>query len=459
MTDRAEQLGRERVPVLLLRFSIPAIVGMLVQALYNVVDRIFVGHGVGAHGIAGLTVVFPVMLVIMAFSMLIGLGATALISIKLGEGNRQEAEAIVSTAVGTMVLISLVISGLGLAFIDPLLRLLGASNVILPYAREYLSVIFYGTVFQTVSFGMNHFIRAEGNPRRAMSTMLIGAILNTILDPIFIFGFGWGVKGAAVATVISQIVSCVWVLSYFLTGQSVVPFRFRGVRIRLPVLLKIISIGFAPWSMQLAASLLNLILTRSLAYYGGDLAISGMGIVYSINTIFMMPIFGINQGVQPIIGYNFGARQYDRVKEALRLGILGATGVVTLGWITTRLFPLQLISLFGRGNAELLALAARAMRIGLLVFPVVGFQVVGSAYFQAVGKPKKAAFLSLSRQLLLLIPALLILPRFMGLNGVFISLPAADVGATLLTAVLLMREMRELGQGQPNPALARQPQP
>ncbi len=267
--DRAEQLGRERVPALLLRFSIPAIIGMLVQALYNVVDRIFVGHGVGPEGIAGLTVVFPVMLVIMAFSMLIGLGATALISIRLGEGKQREAEQIVSTAALMLALIAGIISTLGLTFIDPLLRLLGASDQILPYAREYLSVIFYGTVFQSVSFGMNHFIRAEGNPRRAMSTMLIGAILNTILDPIFIFGFGWGVTGAAVATVISQVVSCIWVLSYFLSGQSVVKFRLKGIRVELPVLLKIVSIGFAPWAMQLAASLLNLILTRSLAYYGG----------------------------------------------------------------------------------------------------------------------------------------------------------------------------------------------
>ncbi|HHT73953.1 MAG TPA: MATE family efflux transporter [Firmicutes bacterium] len=450
--DRAEQLGRERVPALLLRFSIPAIIGMLVQALYNVVDRIFVGHGVGPEGIAGLTVVFPVMLVIMAFSMLIGLGATALISIRLGEGKQREAEQIVSTAALMLALIAGIISTLGLTFIDPLLRLLGASDQILPYAREYLSVIFYGTVFQSVSFGMNHFIRAEGNPRRAMSTMLIGAILNTILDPIFIFGFGWGVTGAAVATVISQVVSCIWVLSYFLSGQSVVKFRLKGIRVELPVLLKIVSIGFAPWAMQLAASLLNLILTRSLAYYGGDVAISGMGIVYSINTIFMMPIFGINQGVQPIIGYNFGAQQYDRVREALRLGIFGATGIVTLGWITTRLFPIQLISLFGRGDEQLLNVAATAMRIGLFVFPLVGFQVVGASYFQAVGKPKRAAFLSLSRQLLLLIPAMLILPRFLGLMGVFVSLPAADVGSTLLTAVLLAREMKELGPGR-EPAL------
>ena len=216
------------------------------------------------------------------------------------------------------------------------------------------------------------------------------------------------------------------------------------------------SIGFALRAMQLAASLLNLILTRSLLHYGGDLAISGMGIVFSINTIFMMPLFGINQGVQPIVGFNYGAKQHDRVKEALRLGIFGATGVVTVGWILTRLFPIQLISLFGSGDAELLAMAASAMRIGLVFLPVVGFQVVGTSYFQAVGKPKNAAFLSLSRQLLLLIPALLIIPRFFGLVGVYVSLPVADVGSTLLTAVLLVKEMRELGPRKSEPVFAEQ---
>lgn len=451
--DRSQQLGKEPVGALLLRFSVPAIVGMLVQALYNVVDRIFVGNGVGALGIAGITVVFPVMLVIMAFSMLIGLGATALISIKLGEGNKQEAEQIVSTAVVMLVLVSAVISALGLIFLDPLVRLLGASEGVAPYARQYLSVILWGTVFQTVSFGMNNFIRAEGNPKRAMGTMLIGAILNTILDPIFIFWFGWGVTGAAVATVISHIVSCIWVLSYFISQKSDLRVRFKSLRVEASVLMKIVAIGFAPCSMQLAASLINLILNQQLLQYGGDIAISGMGIVFSINTIFMMPIFGINQGLQPIIGYNFGARHFNRVREALRLGLFGATGLVTLGWLVTRLFPTTLISMFGRGDVQLLDMGRHAMRLALLVFPVVGVQVVGSGYFQAVGKPKKAALLSLSRQLLLLVPALLIVPRFLGLSGVFLSMPLADLAASLITAVLLVRELRDLREAEPNPII------
>lgn len=444
---RADQLGQEKISTLLLRFSVPAIVGMLVQALYNVVDRIFVGNGVGALGIAGLTLVFPVMLVQMAFSMLIGLGATSLISIRLGEGRKEEAEQIMSNAFVMLVINAALLSFLGLMFLDPLIRILGASEAVLPYSRDYLSIILWGSVFQSVGFGMNHMIRAQGSPKVAMATMLIGAITNTVLDPVFIFGFGWGIKGAALATVISQIVSCTWVLSYFLRGKSHLRLDLgKARRIEFQVVLQIMSIGFAPFAMQLAASVLNLILNQSLAHYGGDLAISAMGVVSSINTIFLMPIFGINQGVQPIIGFNYGAKKYERVKEALRLAILGATTLVTLGFISTRLFPTQFISLFSRNDPELMAFGLKAMKIVMIMFPVVGFQIVGANYFQAVGKPKKAAVLSLSRQVLLLIPALLILPRFFGLNGVFYALPVSDAGSTILTGILLWRELSHLGK-------------
>lgn len=444
---RADQLGQEKISTLLLRFSVPAIVGMLVQALYNVVDRIFVGNGVGALGIAGLTLVFPVMLVQMAFSMLIGLGATSLISIRLGEGRKEEAEQIMSNAFVMLVINAALLSFLGLMFLDPLIRILGASEAVLPYSRDYLSIILWGSVFQSVGFGMNHMIRAQGSPKVAMATMLIGAITNTVLDPVFIFGFGWGIKGAALATVISQIVSCTWVLSYFLRGKSHLRLDLgKARRIEFQVVLQIMSIGFAPFAMQLAASVLNLILNQSLAHYGGDLAISAMGVVSSINTIFLMPIFGINQGVQPIIGFNYGAKKYERVKEALRLAIFGATTLVTLGFISTRLFPTQFISLFSRNDPELMAFGLKAMKIVMIMFPVVGFQIVGANYFQAVGKPKKAAVLSLSRQVLLLIPALLILPRFFGLNGVFYALPVSDAGSTILTGILLWRELSNLGK-------------
>ncbi|MDI9412611.1 MAG: MATE family efflux transporter [Bacillota bacterium] len=443
--DRAERLGQEQILPLLLSFSIPAIVGMLVQALYNVVDRIFVGNGVGPNGLAGLTVVFPVMLVQMAFSMLIGLGATALISIRLGEGKPREAEHIMSNAFGMLVFISIGLTIVGITFIDPLVHLLGASDAISPYARDYLSIILYGSVFQSIAFGLNHMIRAQGNPKVAMATMLIGAITNTILDPIFIFGFGWGVKGAAFATVLSQMISAIWVIAFFLKGKGELKLNLRtAYRIQWPVILQIISIGFAPFAMQLAASLQNLILNQSLGVYGGDMAISAMGIIFSINTLFLMPIFGINQGAQPIIGFNYGAKKFDRVKKTLLYAMTGATAIVTIGFLATRIAPHQLASLFGRHDEELMALGVHAMKIVMLFFPIIGMQIVGANYFQAVGKPKKAAFLSLSRQFVLLIPFLLLLPRIWGLSGVFAAFPASDAGSTIITGLLLKRELNSL---------------
>lgn len=447
--DRAERLGKERILPLLLRFSIPAIVGMLVQALYNVVDRIFVGNGVGALGLAGLSIVFPVMLVQMAFVMLVGLGATALISIRLGEGRREEAEKIMANALGLLVLIAVIGTTAGILFLDPVLRLLGASDAVLPYAHDYLSIILYGAIFQAVGFGLNHMIRAQGSPAVAMATMLIGAISNAILDPVFIFVFGLGVKGAAFATILAQALSAAWVLSYFLRGKSQLRLNWRAVpRLELHVVKQIATIGFAPFSIQMASSVQNLILNQILIRHGGDLAISAMSIVFSLNTLILMPIFGVNQGAQPILGFNYGAKQYDRVRQTFRYAAGGATIIVCLGFLATRLFPRQLVSLFGRQDADLIALGVQAVRTATLGLPVVGLQIVGSNFFQALGKPTKASLLSLSRQVLPLIPLVLILPRFLGLAGVFASYPLSDVGAAAVTAILVLREFAHLSRAE-----------
>lgn len=443
--NQTESLGQEKILPLLVKFSVPAIVGMLVQALYNVVDRIFVGNGVGPLGLAGLTVSFPVMLVQMAFSMLIGLGATALISIRLGEDRQAEAEQIMNNAVGLLFLISCTITVLGIAFLDPLIRLMGASDAILPYARDYLSIILYGTIFQAIGFGLNHMIRAQGNPKIAMATMLIGAITNIALDPIFIFVFGWGVAGAAFATVLSQMVSSIWVLSFFLRGKSQLRLNMRYVfKIKWPVFVQIVSIGFSPFAMQLAGSLQNLVLNQNLAQYGGDLAISAMGIVFSVNTLFLMPIFGINQGAQPILGFNYGAIKYERVKQTLWYAVAGASILSTLGFLATRLLPVALVSLFGREDAALMDLGVQAMRTVMITFPIIGVQLIGSGFFQALGKPKKSALLSLSRQVLMLIPLIIMLPRFWGLRGIFLAYPFADVMATIITLWFLRREFAKL---------------
>ena len=442
--DHTKQLGEARISKLLLKFSIPAITGMVVNALYNVVDRIFIGQGVGRMGIAGLTIVFPLMTVMMALSMLIGLGATALISIRLGEQRKQEAELIVGNAMVCLALIAVTVTVFGLIFINPLLKLFGASNDVLPYARDYMRIILWGAIFMSIGFGMNHFIRAEGNPKIAMLTMLLGAITNTILDPIFIFILGWGVRGAAWATIISQAASAVWVLSYFLRKKSHLRIEIRNLRLKLAVIRQITAIGSAPFLMQLAASVIGVILNTSLLRYGGDLAISAMGIVNSIAMFFLMPLFGINQGAQPIIGYNYGAEKYDRVKKTLKLAITAATLVALFGFTMMRLFPQSLAGLFSKKDAQLISLSSRAMQIYLMMLPIIGFQIVSANYFQAVGKPKQAMILSLSRQVLLLIPALLILPRLFGLNGVFYAGPVADFGSSVITGTWLFFELRHL---------------
>lgn len=446
--ERSKQLGEEKILKLLMKFSLPAIVGMLVNALYNMVDRAFIGNWIGDVGIAGITVGFPVMLVTMAFAMLVGIGATSLFSIRLGEQKREEAEQILGNALSLSIVVSIVITILGLLSMNPLLRLMGASETVLPYAKDYLQIILWGNTFMAIGFGMNNFIRAEGNPMTAMATMFIGAILNIILDPIFIYVFGWGMRGAALATILSQGVSMIWVLSYFLRGKSSVKFHLYNLKLKLPIVGKIVALGIAPFAMQIAASFVNGIMNSSLSHYGSDIALAGVGVVNSIMTLMIMPIFGINQGAQPIIGYNYGAHQYKRVKEALKIAIIAATTISVFGFFMIMVFSSGLISLFGKDNVELITFGSRAIRIVGIFLPLIGFQIVGANYFQVIGKPLHSSILNLSRQVILLIPAILILPLFFDLNGVLYAIPVADIGSTILTATLLFMELRKLNAKQ-----------
>lgn len=442
--DRSKQLGEGKVLKLLVKFSIPAIIGMLVNALYNIVDRIFIGNGVNTLAIAGAAIGFPIMLVLMATAMLIGIGANSLVAIRLGEQKKEEAEGIMGNALVLLIALPAVIAVLGLIFLEPLLRTFGASEAVLPYAMQYLRIILWGAVFQSVGMGMNNFIRSEGSPMIAMLTMLIGAFLNIILDYVFVFPLQLGIAGAAYATVISQGVSAVWVMYHFLLGKGTLKLHIRNLRLKAAIVGKILAIGAAPFLMQLAASVLNAIMNRSLSVYGGDIAVSAMSAVSSITMLFLMPIFGINQGVQPIIGYNYGAHKYDRVKEALKLGIVAGTAVVVFGFAVTQLFPAQLITIFNAKDQALIDFGAHAMRVFLIAMPIIGFQIVASNYFQAVGKPLQAGFLSLSRQVLLLIPALLILPRFFGIEGVLYAGPLSDLLSSVITAGFLFFELRHL---------------
>jgi len=442
--DRARILGKGSIPSLLLKFSAPAIVGMFAQALYNIVDRVFVGRAVGSIGITGTTIAFPFMMMAMAFGSLIGVGAATLISIRLGEEKRDEAERVLGNAVLLLFLIAAIITAVSWMFLDPMLEMFGAGPDSQPYARDYLRIIVLGTVFQVFGIGINAVIRGEGNPRVAMYTMLIGAVSNTILDPIFLFGFGWGMQGAAAATVISQLISATWVMLYFRSAPSLLKLRARNLRLERSRCLAILSIGSPIFAVQLTASAMNAVLNNQLRIYGGDLAISVIGIIHSVVLFIALPIYGLNQGVQPIIGYNYGARQYDRVKEALQLAILVATAICVTGFAIVMGFPRQVTGLFNRQDAELMQLGAHAIRICLFMLPIIGFQIVSANYFQAIGKPKHAVFLGLSRQVLLLIPAIVIWPYFLGLDGIWLAFPTADFCSSLLTGIWLFFELRRL---------------
>ena len=445
--DRSKQLGEEKIGKLLLKFSIPAIIGMLVNGLYNIVDRVFVGRGVGSLALSGIAISFPITLAIMAFGMLIGIGATSVISIRLGQQKREEAERIVGNAFILLVGITLTISLLGYLFMDPLLVSFGASPDVLPYAKDYIRIILIGAVFQSIGFGMNNFIRAEGNPKIAMYTMILGAVLNTILNPIFIFGLHLGVAGSALATVISQFVTSVWVLYYFLGSRAMLKLRLRNLKLEWIYVKDILAIGISPFSMQLVGSFVTVFLNKSLASYGGDIPIAAMGIITSIAMLVFMPIFGIGQGAQPILGYNYGARNYDRVKQTLKLTVFAATGVMSLGFLIVELFPVALMSLFSK-DPELIRVGASGMRIYLMMLPIIGFQVAVVGYFQATGKPRKSLFLSLSRQLIFLVPLLWILPRFYDLTGVWLSAPISDLCSAALTALWLYNDLKQLDQPQ-----------
>ncbi|HHU75893.1 MAG TPA: MATE family efflux transporter [Firmicutes bacterium] len=442
--DRARQMTEGEIPGLLLKFSLPAIIGMVVHALYTFVDSVFVGRGVGELALAGITVGFPIVIIIMAFIMLIGMGATTLISIRLGEKKHSEAELIVGNALGLFFVLGLVLTILGFVFIEPLLAIFGASSDVLPYSLDYMRIILLGILFVAFGLGMNNFIRAEGNPKTAMYTMLIGAITNIILDYVFIFIFHWGIKGAAIATVISYAVSSIWVLYYFLSGKSVLKIHFKNLRPRWPIVKKTMSVGFPVFAMQVTNSVQNLILNRSLVHYGGDLALATIGILMSVAVLLIMPAMGISQGAQPIIGFNYGAKKLGRVKMTVQLAVVVATSIITFGFIISRFWPAQLIGFFNQ-NPDLIQLGTRALSIFFMFLPLVGLQLIGAGYFQAVGKPVQATILSLSRQVIIFIPLLLALPLYWGLDGIWRAAAISDVGAFLLTSIWLWYEAKQLG--------------
>ncbi len=442
--ERSEKMLNQHIGRLLWDFSLPTIIGMLVSSLYNIIARIFVGRGIGSLAIAATTVAFPIMILLMAVSLLIGVGATSLISLKLGEQKKEEAEKIAANGMTMLIVLPAILAILFFMFTEPILIAFGASDAVLPYARDFTRIIMLGAVFGSISMGMNNFIRAEGNPTMAMSTQILGAVVSVVLNYTFIFIFHWGIKGSALATILAQLVSALWVLGYFFTGRSLVKIRWVNLKPTWPVLSSIMAIGFAPFAMETAASIQQLILNHTLMHYGGDMALAAIGIIMSISMLMFMPVLGLGQGAQPIIGFNYGARQYQRVRDTWKTAVFTGTVIAIAGYIAIRIWPMQLVGLFSKDDVVLTTMTAHAMLTFFALMPVLGFQVISSMYFQAVGKARQAAILSLSRQFLIFIPLLLVLPYFWGIDGVWRSAPIADALALALTAILIYFEMKKL---------------
>ncbi len=448
--EKQKRLGTENIGKLLMEFSFPAIIGMLINILYNIVDRIFIGKGVGAIAISAVGLTLPFATIIMAFGMLAGIGGAALISIRLGEGKHEDAENILANTFVLLSIISILVTIVGIGFLDPLLKVFGASDVTFGYARDYTIIILAGAIFNMVGFGLNASIRSDGSPKIAMMTSLIGAITNIILDYVFIMKMGMGIKGAAIATVIGQSFNTIWVLRYFMFGNSSsMKLKVKNMKLNINIVKGIFAIGMSPFAIQIAASVVNVLANNSLKANGGDYAIGAMSILISITMIFLMPVFGITQGAQPILGYNYGAVKIDRVKKCLMLAISSASVLCIAGFIFVEFFPSFMISIFS-DDENILRIGTHGLQMFLCMIPVIGFQIVTSNFFQAIGKAKIAMLLSFSRQVLILIPMLIILPKLYGLKGVWIAYPISDFSSSLITLVFLIKEWKVMSVNEKN---------
>ncbi|MCD7902139.1 MAG: MATE family efflux transporter [Bacteroides sp.] len=440
-------LGTEKVGKLLLQYAIPAIIAMTASSLYNMVDSIFIGQGVGKLAISGLALTFPLMNLAAAFGSLVGVGAATLVSVKLGQRDYDTARNVLGNVVLLNILIGGIFSVITLLFLDPILYFFGASEFTIDYARDYMQIILLGNIVTHLYLGLNSILRSAGHPKKAMIATVFTVVLNTILDPIFIFWFDWGIKGAAIATILAQVLALLWLIKQFMNKEELIHLDKGIFKLKKRIVLDSLSIGMSPFLMNLAATFVVIFINQGLKKYGGDLAIGAYGIVNRMVFLFIMVVMGINQGMQPIAGYNFGARQYERVTKVLKLSIYAATGVTTLGFVLGMFFPELAASIF-TSDEELIKLAADGMRIVVLVYPLIGFQIVTSNFFQSIGMARKAIFLSLTRQVLFLIPCLLILPQFFGVEGVWMSMPIADLAACAIAGVMLWQQFRKFKRGE-----------
>lgn len=434
---KTKELGTKPISSLLLQYSVPAVIAMLVNAIYNVVDRVFIAKFTGELALAGLTISFPIMMLIFAFAGLVGAGGVSLISIRLGEKDKSGADHVFTNVLVISLIVGVIVA-LGVFFnLELLIKLCGADESVLPYASSYMKIILLGINFQLISFSLNNIVRAEGEPKLAMIAMISSAIANIILDYLFIGLFGWGVKGAALATIIGQFVGFAILVSYYLRGKGVLKFHMKDMMPDFKLVGKIFSIGAATFFGTLGTSVSAGLLNTALQNYGGNAAITSMGAINSLYTIFIMPIMGMQQGLQPIIGYNYGANLLSRVKKALGMAMVVAVGFSTVVFAIMEIFSSTVIQLFISQESPTMSVAVNGLRLFIIMLPVVSINILGAAYFQSVANAKVSLFLGISRQVIFLIPAILILPNLLELNGVWISTPVAD-GLSVVTTILFL---------------------
>ncbi len=432
------ELGTKPVGRLLMQYALPAIVAMVAASLYNMVDRIFIGRGVGSTAIAGLAITFPFMNLSAAFGAAIGVGSSTFISVKLGQRDYGIANKVLGNCVMLNIIVGIVFGGLCLLFLDPILRFFGASEESLPFARDYMQIILLGNAFTHLYFGLNAVLRSASKPRHAMYATIFTVVLNTILDPLFIYGLDFGIRGAAFATVLSQIIALSWQWKLFSNKEELLHFDYSLFRINKPIVKNIIGIGMSPFAMNSCACLVVIFINNSLMKYGGDLAVGAYGIAQGVGFVFVMITMGINQGMQPIAGYNFGAQNYNRLRQVVKIAMICATAVCTFGFLIAMFAAYPCARLFTQ-DESLISIAETAIRMMMMMFPIVGFQIVVTNFFQSTGKAKVSMFLSLSRQLLFLVPALAIFSRIWGLWGVWIAMPFSDALATVVAAVMMKK--------------------
>ena len=435
-------LGTESIGKLLMQYAVPAIIAMTASSLYNMVDSIFIGHGVGTMAISGLALTFPLMNLAAAFGSLVGVGASTLISVKLGQRDYDTAQRVLGNVFVLNMVLGVAFTIIVMLFLDPILYFFGGSDQTVGYARDYMQIILLGNAVTHLYLGLNAVLRSSGHPQKAMYATIATVVINTILDPVFIYGFGWGIRGAAVATIVAQVISLTWQFKLFSNKDELLHFH-RGIfRLKRKIVFDSLAIGMSPFLMNLAACFIVIIINQGLKKYGGDLAIGAFGIVNRLVFIVVMIVMGLNQGMQPIAGYNFGAKLYPRVTEVLKVTIYCATVVTTIGFLIGMFIP-EIVSSIFTSDAELISIASKGFRVVVFFYPIVGFQMVASNFFQSIGMASKAIFLSLTRQMLFLVPCLLILPHYYGQMGVWASMPVADLAASLISGGMLWWQFRQ----------------